>query len=161
MKLNIFIDGASRGNPGPASVGVVLQDNAGKTVKEYHRYIGTETNNVAEYTALDDALKLALGLGATSVKVHTDSQLLQRQLTGVYKVKNERLWGYLVRINKKRGEFRNFEIVHVRRELNKRADKLANMALDAVKKTPDDPVTPGVYDAIAIRQGAPAGVLSK
>lgn len=156
MRLGIYIDGASRGNPGPASVGIVLQNASGKMVKEFRRYIGVETNNVAEYTALEDALKLAAKMGATSVKVHSDSQLLVRQMTGAYRIKNDRLAGFLMRINRKRGEFKNFEIVHVRREQNKRADKLANMALDEVevKKSPDDAVTAGVFDGSALRQPA-------
>lgn len=137
MTLNIFIDGASRGNPGPASVGVVLQDAGGKTVKEYHRYIGEETNNVAEYTALLDALKLALESGATRVKVHSDSQLLVRQVGGQYRIKNSRLFGFVMEIQRLRARLAAFELVHVPRELNKRADRLANMALDAIKKRVD------------------------
>jgi len=131
MTLSIFIDGASRGNPGPASVGVVLKDGAGKTVKEHCRAIGVETNNVAEYTALLDALSLARDMGANRVRVHSDSQLLVRQMNGQYRVKNERLAGFLVRLRKLAAAFDSFEIAHVRREFNKRADKLANNALDA------------------------------
>lgn len=134
MNLNIFIDGASRGNPGPASTGVVLRDENGKTLREHCRAIGVETNNVAEYTALLDALELAAEMGADELIVHSDSQLLVRQLTGQYKVKNVRLAGYLVRIRKLQAGFRSFEMVHVRREFNKHADALANKALDDLKK---------------------------
>lgn len=134
MRVDIYIDGASRGNPGPASVGVLIRDAKGKTLKEHFRTIGETTNNVAEYTALVDALKLAKGLGATAVKIHSDSQLLVRQVTGVYKIKNEILAGFIQEIQALKADLASFEIVHVRRELNKRADALANMALDAVKK---------------------------
>lgn len=132
MRLLVYIDGASRGNPGPASVGVVFQDEAGATVKEYNRYIGRETNNVAEYAALLDALRLAQQLGADALKVHSDSELLVRQLTGVYRIKNPRLAEYMLEISRIREALRGFEIVHVPRERNKRADRLANLALDAL-----------------------------
>ena len=140
MHLNVFIDGACRGNPGPASVGVLFKDSNDKTVKEYYRVIGETTNNVAEYTALLDALKLAGKLGATALKVHSDSLLLVKQMTGEYRVKNQRLFSYLKEIQALRKNFKTFEIVHVRREFNTRADRLANMALDAVKKSPIDPL---------------------
>ncbi len=103
-------------------------------MREHCRAIGVETNNVAEYTALLDALELARELGALDVLVHSDSQLLVRQMTGQYKVKNPRLAGYLADIRKLQAGFRSFRIVHVRREFNKLADKLANKALDDLKK---------------------------
>jgi ribonuclease HI len=134
MLVQIYIDGASRGNPGPASVGVVLLDASGKTLKEHYRTIGETTNNVAEYTALVDALGLAKEIGATSVKVHSDSQLLVRQVTGIYKIKNAKLLEFVKEIHALKAELAAFEIVHVRREFNKHADRLANVALDAVKK---------------------------
>lgn len=133
MKLHVFIDGASRGNPGPASTGVVLQDENGKTLKEYGRAIGIETNNVAEYTALLDALSLAAKMGADSLRVHSDSLLLVKQLKGEYRVKNARLAGYLTQIREQTAKLADFEIVHVRREFNKQADKMANIALDSAK----------------------------
>lgn len=130
VKLNIYIDGASRGNPGPASTGVVLQDTDGNTVKEFGRTLGVETNNVAEYSALIDALRLSKEAGATALKVHSDSQLLVRQVNGQYKIKNPRLGEFIRNIRAMVLEFESFEIVHVRREFNKRADALANEALD-------------------------------
>jgi len=133
--IKIHIDGACRGNPGPSSVGVVLADEKGAKLKEYHRYIGETTNNVAEYTAMEDALKLALELGGTRLKVHSDSQLLVRQLSGQYRVKNARLAEYLLRIKELQRSFDSVEVLHVPREQNKRADALANQALDALKKT--------------------------
>ncbi|MFH1724815.1 MAG: ribonuclease HI family protein [Elusimicrobiota bacterium] len=147
MKLSIYIDGASRGNPGPASVGVVLQDASGRPVKEYHRYIGETTNNVAEYTAMLDALRLAGEMKADEITVHSDSQLLVRQLSGEYRVKNERLFKYMLQIRNLRKQFKTVEVVHISREQNKRADRLANDALDAVKKSPV--FRPGKLDGAA------------
>ena len=136
MKLNVFIDGACRGNPGPASVGVCFFDEAGKTVREYYRAIGETTNNVAEYTAMVEALRLAQDLKATELKVHSDSQLLVRQISGRYRVKNARLSKYILLIKSLRKNFKSVEIVHVPREQNQVADALANKALDELKKSP-------------------------
>jgi ribonuclease HI len=135
-RLHIFVDGACRGNPGPASVGVFVQTETGESVKEYHRTLGVTTNNVAEYAAMEDALKLAEELGGTDLKIHADSQLVVRQLNGEYKIKNPALQEFAIRIGKLRQRFASVEIVHVRRELNKRADRLANTALDLLKKKP-------------------------
>lgn len=132
MKLLIQIDGASRGNPGPSSIGVFITDPTGRPVKEHHRYIGTETNNVAEYTALLEALKLAKELGGTDLKIQSDSQLLVRQYNGQYKVKNNRLLKFLIEIQKLRHAFKSIELIHVRREFNTAADALANQALDSL-----------------------------
>jgi ribonuclease HI len=133
VKLFIHIDGASRGNPGPSSVGVIIRDSKGQTLREHHRYLGEGTNNMAEYSALKDALNLAKELGATSVKVHSDSQLLVRQFNGQYRVKNARLFSYLVEIQSLRSQFASLELVHVPREQNKDADRLANAALDQAR----------------------------
>ena len=130
MKLNIFIDGACRGNPGPSSIGVLIQDERGSTLKEHHRFIGEHTNNVAEYTALLDALKLAKTLGGTKLHIRSDSQLLVRQFSGQYKVKNARLLGFLIEIQGLRREFLSVDLVHIPREQNTSADALANAALD-------------------------------
>lgn len=133
MKLLIQIDGASRGNPGPASIGVFITDAAGKPLKEHHRHIGTETNNVAEYTALQEALQLAKELGGTDLHIQSDSQLLVRQFNGQYKVKNDRLLKFLLEIQRLRRGFSKVELVHVRREQNTAADALANQALDSLR----------------------------
>ncbi|MFC1679833.1 ribonuclease HI family protein [Elusimicrobiota bacterium] len=133
MKLKIYVDGACRGNPGPASFGVCIQDDSGKTVREERGYIGETTNNVAEYTAMLEALRLAVGMGGTELTVHSDSQLMVRQLMGVYRVKNDRLRTYLLKIQNLRRGFTSVEFVHVPREENKRADRLANEALDELR----------------------------
>ncbi|HVE14049.1 MAG TPA: ribonuclease HI family protein [Elusimicrobiota bacterium] len=132
MTLLFYIDGACRGNPGPSSVGVVVQDADGKVIKEHGRAIGVGTNNVAEYTALSDALGLAKELGGRRLKIHSDSQLLVRQFNGQYRVKNPALFDKLTRIQQMRRDFESVELVHVPREQNRLADKLANQALDAV-----------------------------
>lgn len=125
------IDGASRGNPGPASYAVVLRDPEGKIVLELAKNIGRETNNVAEYFALLAALDYATMHGISSLRIRSDSELLVRQMQGVYKVKSPDLKPLQERAAKLSRQLQYFAIEHVRRELNKDADALANVALDA------------------------------
>src|ERR1700722_4815354 len=125
------IDGASRGNPGPASYAVVLRDPDGKIVLELAKNIGRETNNVAEYFALLAALDYATIHGISSLRIRSDSELLVRQMQGVYKVKSPDLKPLQERAAKLSRQLQYFAIEHVRRELNKDADALANVALDA------------------------------
>jgi ribonuclease HI len=125
------IDGASRGNPGPASYGVVLRDPDGKIILELAKNIGRETNNVAEYFALLAALDYASMHGISSLRIRSDSELLVRQMQGVYKVKSPDLKPLQERAAKLSRQLQYFAIEHVRRELNKDADALANVALDA------------------------------
>ena len=131
--LEIFIDGACSGNPGLASIGVVIKkDN--QIVKEIARLIGNATNNIAEYSAFIAALEEALSLKENQIKVYTDSQLLYNQLRGTYKVKNDQLkdlWQKATDLAKK---FKAVEIVNVRREENKEADKLASGLLQKTLK---------------------------
>jgi ribonuclease HI len=127
--LKIQIDGASRGNPGPAGAGVVLSDSRGKKLKEMAVYLGESTNNVAETCALILGLQEALRLGSRRVSVLTDSQLLQRQVTGLYRVKDERLRLLHALIRPLAESFDRFEIRHVPREENRAADRLANQAV--------------------------------
>ena len=125
------IDGASRGNPGPASYAVVLRNPEGKIVLELAKNIGRETNNVAEYFALLAALDYATMHGISSLRIRSDSELLVRQMQGVYKVKSPDLKPLQERAAKLSRQLQYFAIEHVRRELNKDADALANVALDA------------------------------
>jgi ribonuclease HI len=125
------IDGASRGNPGPASYAVVLRDPEGKIVLELAKNIGRETNNVAEYFALLAALDYATLHGIAALRIRSDSELLVRQMQGVYKVKSPDLKPLQERAAKLARQLEYFAIEHVRRELNKDADALANVALDA------------------------------
>ncbi|KXG78496.1 14.7 kDa ribonuclease H-like protein [Fervidicola ferrireducens] len=129
-RLKVYVDGASRGNPGDAGIGIVMLDENGNVVKEMSDYIGQTTNNIAEYTALIIALKEALEMGCEEIEVFSDSELMVKQINGQYQIKNEgikRLYSQVVQLMK---EFRSFSINHVRREYNKRADELANEGID-------------------------------
>jgi ribonuclease HI len=125
------IDGASRGNPGPASYAVVIRDPSGKTVLELAKRLGRETNNVAEYYALLAALDYAASNGITALRIRSDSELLVRQMQGRYKVKSPELKPLYERASKIARQIAYFTIEHVRREQNKDADALANVALDS------------------------------
>jgi ribonuclease HI len=125
------IDGASRGNPGPASYAVVLRDPQGKIALELAKNIGRETNNVAEYFALLAALDYAATHNIAALRVRSDSELLVRQMQGRYKVKSADLKPLHERATKLSRQLQYFAIEHVRRELNRDADALANVALDS------------------------------
>ena len=127
-KWEIFTDGASSGNPGPAAIGVVIKEN-GETIKTISKGIGNATNNVAEYTALIFALQEALVQQATEVSVKTDSELLYKQVIGEYQIKNEQLKLLFEQVQHLRSGFKVFKIQHVPREQNKEADKLGQQAI--------------------------------
>ncbi len=133
-RLRLYVDGACRGNPGPSSVGVYAETEDGKALKEYHRTIGVATNNVAEYSAMEDALKIAEELGGTDLTIHADSLLMVKQLNGEFKIKKPHLREFVDRILAHKAHFNSVTFVHVRREFNTRADRLANTALDLLKK---------------------------
>ena len=131
MKLTIRTDGGARGNPGPAGIGVVIEDEKGNVLEEHAKYLGVTTNNQAEYKAAILGLDRAIALGATSVEIVADSELLVKQANGEYRVKNQDLaQRYL--------ELKNRELLlgghvtyrHVRRERNTHADMLSNKAMD-------------------------------
>ena len=127
----IHTDGAARGNPGPAGLGAVLQDAAtGAVVAELARYLGTRTNNYAEWTAVEDALREALRLGATHVDLRLDSELVARQISGRYRVKNLDLKPMHASVMAMLGQLGSYTVGHVPRELNKEADRLSNVAID-------------------------------
>ena len=132
------IDGASRGNPGPASYAVVIRDPAGKIILELAKRLGRETNNVAEYYALLAALDYAVSHGISALRIRSDSELLVRQIQGRYKVKSAELKPLHERAIKLARQLSYFAIEHVRREQNRDADALANVALDSgsVSSTP-------------------------
>lgn len=125
-----FIDGASRGNPGPAAVGVVMQDAHGKILKNISLRIGPATNNVAEYYALIYALQEAILMGVAELEVFTDSELVARQFSGEYKIKEASLKMLFLLIEHLRRGFKKLSVHHVPREKNKLADAAANKALD-------------------------------
>ena len=125
------IDGASRGNPGPAAYAVVLRDPHGHVVLELAKRMGRETNNVAEYYALLAALDYAATQGIAALRIRSDSELLVRQMQGRYKVKSHDLKPLHERASKLSRQLAYFTIEHVRREQNRDADALANVALDS------------------------------
>lgn len=127
----VFTDGASRGNPGPASIGAVVYNADGDEVHTVSRRLGRATNNEAEYQAAIAGLEAALGLGGGSVDLRMDSQLIVRQLEFRYRVRNARLRPFFERVVELRRQFESFQVTHVPREQNKRADELANLALDS------------------------------
>ena len=133
-KVVVNVDGGSRGNPGPAAAGAVAADPDGNVLAERGLYIGTETNNVAEYRALLLGLELARELGASEVEVVNDSELVAKQISGAYRVKHAGLKPlYLEAMEALRG-FDSASVRSVRREHNTRADALVNAALDAERQ---------------------------
>ena len=130
LHLTINTDGAARGNPGPAAIGVVIKDDSGKTLWRLGRPLGRATNNVAEYEALIAGLEKARDLGAATVTVHADSELVIRQMGGTYKVKSPNMKPLHARAKALADGFESCELRHVAREDNSEADALANEALD-------------------------------
>lgn len=126
--LEIYIDGAAKGNPGDAGTGVVICQN-GEVIKNLSNYIGQATNNVAEYTALIHALEEALILKAESLNINTDSELLYRQIKKEYKVKNPNILGLYRQAVHLISVFKSVNIKHISRENNRGADKLATKAI--------------------------------
>jgi ribonuclease HI len=129
------IDGASRGNPGPAAYGVVLESADGAPLATLSKTLGQTTNNVAEYHALLAALDYVLENQIPRLKVLTDSELMARQIQGAYKVRSPDLKPLYERSRSAIAKLESFSIQHVRREHNRDADRLANEALDGSKKT--------------------------
>lgn len=130
------IDGAARGNPGPASYGVVIRDGQGELVAKLKKYIGRMTNNVAEYYGLIAALDYAESHGIRALRVESDSELMVKQMQGQYKVKSDDLRPLFERAKKMSQGFESFRIDHVYREQNREADALANEALDETSGVP-------------------------
>ncbi|MFH1541196.1 MAG: ribonuclease HI family protein [Elusimicrobiota bacterium] len=129
-ELTIYTDGASRGNPGPSGIGIVIKDVSGKIVKNVKKYIGIATNNIAEYNALLVAFEEAKKLEADKIKIFLDSELVCKQYLGEYKVKDKNLKEILEKIRERGKNFLSIEVTHIPRENNKEADKLANIAIN-------------------------------
>lgn len=129
-KLIIYADGGSRGNPGPSGIGVVIQDDKGKTVNELNKYIGIATNNIAEYNAVIYGLQEALIQRADKVELRLDSELVAKQLNGEYKVKSEEIKPLFLQALHLISGFKNIVIKHIKREENSEADKLVNKAIN-------------------------------
>jgi ribonuclease HI len=125
----LYTDGASKGNPGPAGAGWILINNRDSILVKDSKFLGMATNNEAEYEALILGLKNALSLGIEEIKIHMDSELLVRQLTGLYRVKNPRLAIYFQQVRDLLNKFSGYDIIHIPREQNREADAMANEAI--------------------------------
>lgn len=130
MELILHVDGGARGNPGPAGAGIRIANDTGNSLFEAAYFLGTQTNNVAEYTALIRAVETAATIPADAVTIHSDSELLVRQITGEYRVKSPRLAGLHEQVQRLLLKLPRWRLKHVRREENQRADELANLAMD-------------------------------
>lgn len=130
MNLVVYADGASRGNPGPASIGASVQDREGLELATVSQRIGFGTNNQAEYRAAIEGVRKARQLGATALELRMDSELVVRQLIGRYRVKNPGLQPLFATLVEELNALGPYVVAHVPRERNKRADQLANQALD-------------------------------
>lgn len=132
--VRLAVDGASKGNPGAAGIGVVIYNEAGEVIREIGEYIGETTNNVAEYTALIRGLKEALKMGVRKIRVTTDSELLAKQIGGVYKVRAQHLAVYYYQVKDLFKKFEEARVAHVPRRENAHADRLAS---DAARRRAD------------------------
>jgi len=128
--LMIYIDGASRGNPGEAGAGVWMTDGEGRKVLEVRRYLGRKTNNEAEYWALLFGLQEAKRLGGSSIRIFTDSELVEKQVKGLYRVKNLNLKVLHTSVIQELKAFSSYGIESIPREENREADRLANQAIE-------------------------------
>ena len=131
MKVVLHVDGGARGNPGPAAIGVVISDPDGTVIDELAERIGPTTNNVAEYRAVLRGLERARELGATELQIIGDSELIARQLSGVYRVKHPAMKPLYEQARVALARFEQWRIETVPRAENARADALVNAALDA------------------------------
>jgi ribonuclease HI len=146
------IDGGSRGNPGPASYGVVVRDPRGEIVARLKKYIGRMTNNVAEYYGLIAALDYAQSQGIRQLRIEADSELMVKQMRGLYKVKSPELRPLFERARKMAQSLESFRIDHVYREQNAEADALANEAMDEAEgRTPRPAVSPAAKSSAAAK----------
>lgn len=135
-KLIIHTDGGSRGNPGPSAIGVVIKNADGNIIKKYEEFLGEKTNNEAEYEAVIFALKKVKALFGKEaahkmqIIVKMDSELVKKQLSGEYKIEEERLFPYFIKIWNLKMDFKKVEFLHIPREQNKEADALVNQVLN-------------------------------
>lgn len=131
--LTIYTDGASRGNPGPSGIGIVIYDQDDRQVGKVSSYLGNKTNNQAEYQALIRALRIALYFKTKVLKVRTDSELIVKQVTGEYKVSNSNIINLYEEVIRLKKQFKNCKIEHVTRNFNDKADYLAKKASQSIK----------------------------
>jgi len=130
MHVHVYTDGGSRGNPGPAASGAVVKSVDGEVIGEAMKYLGSTTNNQAEYTAIVIGLEKAAELGATKVDVFMDSELATKQLKGEYKVKNPDIAKRFLEVKNLMHSFERVTFTHIYREKNTEADALVNKCLD-------------------------------
>jgi len=153
-KIIAHIDGGSRGNPGPAAAGIVLNDAKGQTLVSQGFYLGQATNNVAEYTGIIRALEAAQSLKASSIDIFSDSELLVRQLNGEYKVRSENIKPLYDEACALLAQFANWKLSHVYRSDNKEADTMVNQALDLCQDVVGQGAPVSKNQAKAVRVGA-------
>lgn len=140
-----YIDGGARGNPGTAGFGVYLEDDDGHEIASLFGYLGERTNNVAEYAGLLAALQYAVDNDVEQLAIRSDSELLVKQINGLYRVKNPTLQHLVAKARKLMGRLERITVEHVRREQNVNADRLANMAMDTRSQEPEG-VADGLLD---------------
>lgn len=133
-EVTVYTDGASRGNPGLAGIGLVFFGSDGQEIKRMHRFLGTATNNVAEYTALLTALEQAQTMHVGRLNVFSDSELMVRQMNGEYRVRDEKLIPLYEQARQLASKLNKVTYTHVPRSRNKIADQLANQAIDSREK---------------------------
>jgi len=148
-------DGGARGNPGPSGYGVVIQDEAGRKIAALSQYLGHQTNNFAEYQGLIAALEYAIEHGHKALKVVSDSELLVRQIKGIYKVKNLTLQELHARAKELIAQLEWFSIDHALREHNREADELANQAMDKGTGRSSSPARVAAGDSPAKTSASP------
>ncbi len=152
MHITIKTDGGSRGNPGPAAAAVVIWDDSNREIFRRGYYLGKTTNNIAEYAGLLNALREARKLGATKLDIFCDSELIVKQVNGLYKVKNAALKQYYQQINSLKQHFPNVSIQHIFREQNKDADRLVNITLTRHAQGLPEPIW-NINDDPALKTG--------
>jgi len=129
-KIKIFTDGGARGNPGPAGIGAIAYGEDDEIIGEKSEFIGRATNNQAEYRAVIAAFDLIGKFEADEVNFFLDSELVVKQLKGEYRVKNQELAPFFLKIHNLKQKYKKISFTHIRREFNKEADRLANEAMD-------------------------------
>jgi ribonuclease HI len=155
-----YCDGGSRGNPGPAGFGVYIQDSTGGVLAELSQYLGKKTNNFAEYSALLAALEFAIEKGHRSLRVVSDSELMVKQIKGLYRVNSPELRPLYDEARRRIGQIEHFQIQHVLREKNQHADRLANVAMDkGMGRAPAAAPPPPAPKAVMLRGLVKNGVV--
>lgn len=130
MKVYIYTDGGSRGNPGPSATGVVIKNEKGAVLSAYGESLGRQTNNFAEYSAVISGLRKSIKLGATEIELISDSKLIVEQLNKRWKIKEPTIQKLFIEAWNELQKFKKYKIIHVRREKNKEADAEVNKMLD-------------------------------